>query len=280
MRVSFEKTSIRKPDLFVCNYEGCNMAFRRKKSLYRHLRAHLKTNEKQCPHCELHFPETANLKAHINRKHLGLRLTCPDCHEDFSDKSSLLRHRKRIHDYKTRDYRTTKDIIKEVQETRPSQLLIERVSTLPATARSAAAAATPVLPPSPSPSPSPNLSPSPNPSPSPSPSPPPMTPPTYDDANDFWNLYGNMDVAILPQATEVHPALDAGFPLEELFPATTTTSSSFFPLLESFQSPISIAETSGAFNNQASASTFADYSAVADPDLIDIYAELFGCRQF
>ncbi|KAK0224095.1 hypothetical protein IW262DRAFT_873247 [Armillaria fumosa] len=267
MSVSSNNTAIRQPDLFVCNHKGCNVAFGSKKSLYRHLRAHLKMNEKQCPYCELHFTEAANLKAHINRKHLGLRYTCPDCHQDLSDKPSLLRHRKRIHDYKPRDYRTTKDIIKEVQETRPGQLLVERVSTLPATGTRSAAAATTLVHPT-------------CPSPSPTPSPPPMTPPTYNDANDFWNLYGNMDVAVLPQPIEVYPARNAGFPFEELFPPTTIAGSSFFPLPDSFQSPISIAETSGAFNNEASAKTFANYSAVADPDLVDIYADLFGCCQF
>ncbi|PBK90753.1 hypothetical protein ARMGADRAFT_1064412 [Armillaria gallica] len=249
----------------MCNYEGCNVTFGRKKGLYRHLRAHLKTDEKQCPHCELRFPEAANLKAHVNRKHLGLRPLCPDCDEDFADKSALVRHRKRKHGYKAKKYRTTKVIIKEVQETRPGQLLIERVPTLPAT-RSTAAATTMILPPSPSPSPSP--------------SPPPVTPPSYNDANDFWNLYGNMGMHVLLQAPEVYPAHNAGFPLEGLFPATTMATSSFFPIPDSFQSPISMTVASGAFNDQASANTFANYFAVADPDLIGFYADLFGCPQF
>ncbi|KAK0498991.1 hypothetical protein EDD18DRAFT_57899 [Armillaria luteobubalina] len=272
MRISSNNTTIHQPDLFVCNHKGCNVALGSKKSLYRHLRAHLKKNEKQCPHCKSHFTEAANLKAHINRKHLGLRYACPDCHEDLSDKPSLLRHRRRKHDYVPRGYRTTKDIIKEVQETRPGQLLIERVSMLPATGtRSATAATTPVL--------SHSHSPSPPPSPPPTPSPSPMTPPTYNDASDFWNLYGNMDVAILPQPMEVYPAHNAGFPFEELF-LTTMTTPSFFSLPDPFQSPIPITETSGAFNNLASANAFTNYSAVADPDLIDIYADLFDCRQF
>ncbi|PBK63760.1 hypothetical protein ARMSODRAFT_962807 [Armillaria solidipes] len=261
MRVSSDNTVIRQPDLFMCNYEGCNVAFGRKKTLFRHLRAHLQTDEKQCPHCELRFPQAANLKAHVNRKHLGLRPACPDCHEDFADKSALVRHRKRKHGYEAKKYRTTKVIIKEVQETRPGQLLIERVSTLPAT-QSAASATTLAL------------------SPSPSPSPPPVTPPSYNDANNFWNLYGNMGMPVFPQATEVYPAHNAGFPLEGLLPATTMATSSFFPLPDSFQSPMSMTVANSAFDDQASANTFANYSAVADPDLIDIYADLFGCPKF
>ncbi|KAK0194613.1 hypothetical protein F5146DRAFT_444369 [Armillaria mellea] len=272
MRVSSNNTAIRKPDLFMCSFTGCDVAFGRKKSLHRHLRAHLKTNEKQCPHCEARFTETANLKAHVNRKHLGVRHKCPDCQNDFSDRPSLIRHRKRKHNYQSRAYRTAKDIIKEVEETRPGQLVIQRVSILPATGF-AAAASTLFLSPAPAPAPAPALFLS----PSPSPSPPPATPPSYNDANNFWDWYANMGMPELPQATEIYPAHNAGFPLEELFPATTMATSAFFSLPESFQS---IPETSGACDMQASANTFADYSAIADPDLIDICADLFGCPQF
>ncbi|KAK0205532.1 hypothetical protein DFS33DRAFT_1274421 [Desarmillaria ectypa] len=246
-----------RPDLFVCNFEKCHSLFVHKNDLNRHLRAHYKKGVHQCPHCDRRCNQAANLKRHIDSKHLGLKPNvCPDCDYGTADKGLLVRHRKRRHGYEPQKYRKPKDVIKEVKEKRTGPLYIKRVSTLRATDHEVAdIAAT---------------------APSPSPSPPPVTPPSSNVENDFWKLDWNMDMQVLPQAREVYPADRAGFPLEGLFPTSTEAPSSPLPLLDPFQPPLPTTEASGAFKEQAFGSTFANYSATADSDITNICADLFG----
>lgn len=52
----------------------------------------------QCPHCEKHFNQSGNLKAHINT-HTGYKpYTCQLCHRSFAQKSNLNYHMKASHD--------------------------------------------------------------------------------------------------------------------------------------------------------------------------------------
>ncbi|PBK90726.1 hypothetical protein ARMGADRAFT_1064397 [Armillaria gallica] len=250
MRCTFKKVAIRRPDLFVCSFEECNKAFVGRDGLNRHLKTHYDEHRYQCPQCDTRTHQASNMKRHIDGQRLGPKPNaCPDCVESFADKGFLVRHRKKEHGYKHQHRRTPKDIIKEIKETQPGSLRIQRLST-PRASWSAKVANTVV---------------------SPSPSPSPSTPSSTVD-NSSGQLDCNTDTPILPQTREVYPTHTAGFPLEGQFPKTMDPTSSLLSLPDRSKSLPPTMEESSLSNGQGpgtSAVNLANYSAAADLDMTD-----------
>lgn len=84
---------------FICQYDGCFYAAKRKNHLQVHMRLH--TNEKpfKCDICDECFIQQSNLNTH-KAKHEEKKWSCGICDSKFYEKSSLITHEK-IHDKST-----------------------------------------------------------------------------------------------------------------------------------------------------------------------------------
>ena len=54
---------------YVCNFEGCGIAFKSEQALRNHMKSHSDEKLHQCPYCKEAYKTNQNLQRHVFKKH-------------------------------------------------------------------------------------------------------------------------------------------------------------------------------------------------------------------